>query len=737
MPDSTLLKYAKYYTEKLGLRIFPCNGKIPATPHGCKDATKDPAQIAKWFGPGSIYNIAIATGDGLVTLDTDIDHEAGKYGDEILADLERQHGPLPETWMCLTGGGGVHYYFRCDDPALTVAAGFAPGLDYRRAGGYVVAPPSSHPESGRAYEWEANHRPDNIELAPLPDWLHRLMLQGRKDKPGQVESREAPGKVTEGRRNDELFRLAASLRSKGLTVAEITAALTEANKTRCDPPLSKREIETICQSVGRYERGSVVIDGTSVKPPDYSDAGNAEVFCREHRNSIIYTDSRGWLVWNGKVWEANDHKAHQLAVDLSAAMLNEAQREYRDALHRKAETEATKAEGGEVEDEGKIKQDVKAGKDYLNHAQQLRSERRIKAMLELSRHELAVDPAILDANPAELNTPKGIIDLTTGGIRPNDPAAFCTRITKCAPGTQGAEMWLDFLSTITEGDDKLAGYLQLTAGMALFGKVYEEGLILAYGGGRNGKSTYYNALAAVLGDYAGEISIETLTTDRQDRGPELVELRGKRLVLAGELEEGKRLSVATLKKITSTDRITAAAKYRQPETFTPSHTLVLHSNYLPRVGSNDDGTWRRLRPIEFKAKIPEGKGISNYADKLVKEAGPAILSWCIMGAMDFARNGYKLTTPDVVAITAEEYRRREDWLESFLSERCILEPEARAPAGELYQIYRQWAEDSGDYVRRLTDFNAAMESRGFIKRNTHGNKAWIGLRVEHQARFTA
>ena len=81
------------------------------------------------------------------------------------------------------------------------------------------------------------------------------MLQGKRDKPKQTKSKEAPGKVTEGRRNEEMFHLAASLRAKGLTVAEITAALTEANKTRCDPPLSKREIETICQSTGRYERG--------------------------------------------------------------------------------------------------------------------------------------------------------------------------------------------------------------------------------------------------------------------------------------------------------------------------------------------------------------------------------------------------------------------------------------------------------------------------------------------------
>lgn len=97
----------------------------------------------------------------------------------------------------------------------------------------------------------------------------------------------------------------------------------------------------------------------------------------------------------------------------------------------------------------------------------------------------------------------------------------------------------------------------------------------------------------------------------------------------------------------------------------------------------------------------------------------------------------KTAPPEAVEEATDEYRQRENWLENFLAERCILEPEARAPAGELYQVYRQWAEDAGDYVRRLTDFNAAMECRGFIKRNTHGNKAWIGLRVEHQARFTA
>ena len=259
MPEakSLLRRYADYYTKNMGLRVFPCNGKIPATTHGCKDATTDPAKIAEWWGGGSTYNIAIATGGGIIVLDVDADHERGKYGDETLADLEQQYGPLPETWTCLTGGGGVHYYFQCDDPALTVGAGFSPGLDYRGAGGYVIAPPSIHPTTGRAYEWEASSTPTSVPLAPLPDWLHRLMLQGKAKDRSTAHSAEDMEQVQEGRRNDVLFKLASSLRARGLSQKAIIAALMEENRSRCSPPLPNREVETIAKSAGRYEQGEV------------------------------------------------------------------------------------------------------------------------------------------------------------------------------------------------------------------------------------------------------------------------------------------------------------------------------------------------------------------------------------------------------------------------------------------------------------------------------------------------
>ena len=734
MPEakSLLQRHAEYYTKNMGLPVFPCNGKTPATPNGCKDATTDPARIAEWWGR-STYNVAIATGNGIVVLDVDADHERGKFGDETLEGLEQQYGKLPDTWTCLTGGGGVHYYFACADPALTVGAGFAPGLDYRGAGGYVVAPPSIHPTTGRAYEWEASSTPTSVPLAPLPDWLHRLMLQGKRDKPNKAKGKEAPGKVTEGRRNSEMFSLAASLRAKGLTVAEITAALTEANKTRCDPPLSEQEIKTICQSSGRYERGPVAAATDSIKPPDYSDAGNAAVFSRVYQNDIIFVDALGWLWWNGKRWERDDHKATAWALELSEKMLQEAKEENRAALLQVAEATAKHAETGAAEDADaleKAKADAARAKAYLTHAKNSRNAVRIKNMLELSKPALVIKADKLDANPFDLNTPAGIVELTTGRLRPHERAAYCSQITQTGPDTKGSEMWSAFLDTITCGDGSVRGFLQLVAGMSLIGAVYQEGIIIAYGGGRNGKSTYFNALGAVLGDYTGSIDIKVITTDRANKGAALATLRGRRLVVTGELEEHQRLSVATLKQLASTDRLVIEEKFKQPESVKQTHTLVLFTNHLPRVGSTDNGTWRRLIVVPFNATIPAGTGIQNYADVLVKEAGGAILSWAIEGAVNFVRNGFRLQIPEVVEEATEAYREREDWLANFINERCIREPNARAKTGELYTAYKEWAESNGEFVRRGNDFTAAMEAAGFYTTKSRGYKTWIGVRVD-------
>ena len=120
---------------------------------------------------------------------------------------------------------------------------------------------------------------------------------------------------------------------------------------------------------------------------------------------------------------------------------------------------------------------------------------------------------------------------------------------------------------------------------------------------------------------------------------------------------------------------------------------------------------------------------------LVKEAGGAILTWAIEGAVNFVRNGFRLQIPEVVEEATEAYREREDWLTNFINERCIREPNARVGAADLYREYREWAESTGDYVRRLNDFDTTMEAAGFQKIRPKNRKAWLGLRLDLEAKF--
>jgi len=504
---------------------------------------------------------------------------------------------------------------------------------------------------------------------------------------------------------------AKELLDAAVAVAEIISEPFNLEPIQIEPPIGKKDF----------------------KPPDYSDAGNAEVFGRFYKDDLIFVDALGWLWWSGKRWERDDHKALALALSLSKQMLEDALSAYSEALRIEAEAKAMFAASGEEADETtykKAKETANKAEAYLKHAKVSRGAPKIKSMVDLSKPTLAVKADKLDANPFDLNTPAGIVDLRTGAIRSHERAAFCSRITEAAPTSEGAEKWQEFLKLITGNDGSIQGFLQLVAGMAAIGTVYHEGIILAYGGGGNGKSTFFNALGAVFGDYSGGIDVKTLTTDRQNKGASLATLRGRRLVITGELEEHQRLSVATLKQLGSTDELTIEEKFRQPETIKQTHTLCLFTNHLPRVGSTDKGTWRRLTVVPFNTKISHSEAVQNYSEYLVENAGGAIVSWIAEGAVNFCRNKFKLDIPEVIAEATENYRSQEDWLNNFIDERCIRDGSARAGAREIYVAYSEWSKEIGDYTRRERDFAAAMETAGFQNIKPHNKSTWLGLRLD-------
>ena len=217
--------------------------------------------------------------------------------------------------------------------------------------------------------------------------------------------------------------------------------------------------------------------------------------------------------------------------------------------------------------------------------------------------------------------------------------------------------------------------------------------------------------------------------------PEMAELKGKRLIISSEMEEGMRLNTAVVKQLCSTDEIQAEKKYKDPFSFVPSHTLVLYTNHLPKVGANDDGIWRRLIVIPFNAKITGKSDIKNYADYLFEHAGPAIMSWIIEGAKKAIDKDFHTDLPDVVEASIKAYREDNDWLGQFLEECCEIDPSYTEKSGELYQAYRAHCMQNGEYIRSTTDFYSAMDKAGYNRIRKNTGVQVVGLKLKEGRDF--
>ena len=365
---------------------------------------------------------------------------------------------------------------------------------------------------------------------------------------------------------------------------------------------------------------------------------------------------------------------------------------------------------------------------------QRRDIRFIKSALSAVKPMIRVKPDELDSNEFDLNTPAGTYDLRLGlqGLREHDPNDLITKITAVASSDAGMDIWLDLLNTIFQGNEALIDFVQDTIGLTAIGKVYNENIIIAYGKGCNGKSTFYNTIANVLGDYSGTISSESLTAGyRGNSNAERAEMKGKRIIIASELEEGKRLNTATLKQLCSTDKIHAERKFEAPFEFNPSHSLVLYTNYKPEISANDTGTWRRIIIIPFKAQISSKQDIKNYSDYLFKNAGGAILKWIIEGAYKVIKKGFKLTLPEVVINEINNYKADNDWFSDFIEQCCELDPSYTARSQELYDTYCNYCNNRGLSIHSTTDFYSALETIECHRFKEKRIKMFSGIRLKN------
>lgn len=279
MSENKLLDAALHYAEKFGWPVLPCKpNKDPYTPNGFYDAKTDPKVIKFWWTkwPDALIGVRTGAASGLIVIDKDIDDEKGKDGPSEVRAWERESGcTLPETVTAVSGRGGEHLYYMYPPEGLEndgCREYILPDVDIRGEGGYIIVPPSIHP-NGKEYFWDIS--PDDMPVTVADDNVKAFLRIGAEKKPkdrklgdGPGERMKVPNVIPCGTRNGTLFRLACKMQADGFPDDAILAAIQQTNENCCEEPIDDKELCKLVDSALRYEKGGIFIDyGTQAAQP--------------------------------------------------------------------------------------------------------------------------------------------------------------------------------------------------------------------------------------------------------------------------------------------------------------------------------------------------------------------------------------------------------------------------------------------------------------------------------------
>jgi putative DNA primase/helicase len=694
-------------------------GKHPVghlAPHAFKNATRDPEQLRAWWKRGA-WNIGGATGQASGRCALDVDPRHG--GEATLRELEAQYGALPHTRVHRTGRGGHHYIFRVMGPCPSRALGL--GVELKGDGAAVVLPPS---QTAGPYAVE---RADPEALFAPASWNGATDESGTRER---FDTAAALAGVPEGERDTTAWGLACKLRQADVP-QDVALRIIEEMAANCTPPFPAEVArEKVVRAYRRYPpggahapengtaeppAGSSNVDGPALLP--LTDTGNAERLAARYGADLrcVFSDRGGrWYVWTAEEgrWRADDTGAIRRYAKATVRTM------YREAADIPVEA---------------------ARKALATHALRSESKHAITAMIELAQSEphIAVRETDFDRDPWLLNVKNGTVDLRTGELRPHRRTDLITRLAPVVyDASARLDTWERFLADVTSSDKAQAAFLQRACGYTLSGSTAEEKVFLGVGDAGTGKSTFAEAIKAALGDYTRTADFESFLVRARSGTPrnDIARLRGARMVVAVEVEQGKQFATALVKVFTGGDSVAARFLYREAFEFIPTAKVWLLANIAPDARDDDSGFWRRILRVPFQNVIPRDRQDPGIKATLrdPERAGPAILAWMVEGCLAWQQHGLG-SCPSVEQATAA-YRDAMDPMAEFFTDRCMFGPEVWIPQRDFRHAYVTWtserqqkALDPKEVGERLRRRGCTTEQKKVGGKNT---KVWAGVGLQ-------
>lgn len=521
---------------------------------------------------------------------------------------------------------------------------------------------------------------------------------------------------------DRIFRCSGLIREKwdkyrgSETYGNITINKAIANCTECYS--SNKYDDDSSLAIAFFRNGTVTGDNSEKKTKHYdqNDTGNAHRLYDKYGNIIKYVfDRNHWYFWNGKNWLMDE--TNQIKV-----LADEICRDLKQYAYS-------------IDDE-------KLQEKALRFASKSANSGAKEAFIKECRHLNAI-PAVLDdfdAYPDFLNCQNGIINLRNGELIPHDVQFMMSKVCNSEYDIDHKEptKWLQFLNDITDCNKELIEYIQRSIGYSLTGSIKEQCAYFLYGDGNNGKSTFIDTIADLLGSYSRNTQPETLMLQSRVGGiggganTEIARLKSARFVHCEESKDGAKLDEGLLKQLTGGSRVTCRFLYCEEFEYTPEFKIWIATNHKPIIRGMDFGIWRRIKLIPFEVKIPDNK-----VDKMLKfklrDEFPQILAWAVEGCIKWQQDGLK--EPESVLEATKGYKNEMDLIQTFLNE-CILIDHTSSEgiqAQALYNLYSKWAKENNEYeMPSKRFFNEISKKLPDKERRSKGN-FYIRIRLTDYA----
>ncbi|UXM94305.1 phage/plasmid primase, P4 family [Bartonella sp. HY329] len=517
-----------------------------------------------------------------------------------------------------------------------------------------------------------------------------------------------------------------------------------------------------------------------------TDIGNGRRFLHRYGDTVLHVARIGWHGFDGKRWKEDDdgsvvrplaqntaelidNEAHLLtATEDEQKILDEgraAKIEQKKMGYPKKDWDSDKL--GRYMELDDILEKAEDTKKLVNgrkssrhrHAKSSAGTSKLNNMLTEALPHVAKVVTDMNADLYAFNTSSGTLrfyreDIGTDNepkhywnyrLDPHRPEDLISKLapTKFEKDCEAPNFHKFLTTVLPDADIRL--FLQRFMGYCLLGSTAEQCLLFFYGVGRNGKSTFLDALSHVIGDYAVTLSIDSFAGDTRRGGaeatPDLARLPGARLVAASEPEMGVKLKDALIKTLTGGEVIPVRRLHEDFFEVHPQFKIILSGNHKPRIDDTSDGIWRRVFLVPWEVQIPKEDVDRALPDKLRHEAS-GIFAWMVSGALDYLN--YGLNPPEKVLLATNEYREESDPIGAFIRAACIVtgKEEDTSSPGDLYIGYCNFASKEGaaefkqnTFSRRFPDYTRLSfaapdgQMRQFWKAKS-GTTVYKGIRVK-------